>query len=152
MDAIGPVFYDHNYSLAADYSSAPTTPTVHPPFDQSTEDAAGDPEVENLEYTGGVLSVRSTTPAAAWILTTLLLLSVLQRTHSANIIGEIAADLAQVIKKVFPHEYMFIRTNMYDAVCNSHLFRKSTNYYLSKVGKLISLIRLLIHTCIYRNM
>ena len=58
----------------------------HPLSHQSIEDAAGDPELENLEYIStGVPSVPSTTPAAARVIITILLLSVHQKSYSANI-------------------------------------------------------------------
>jgi len=99
MDSIGAcdeVIHEHNYSFRADDSRNGATCTAPPSSHQSIEDAAGDPELENLaNICTGVPSVPSTTPAAAWVLTTVLLLSVLQRSYSTNIIGEVAAHLAQ---------------------------------------------------------
>ena len=71
MDSIGAadeVIHEHNYSFRADDSRNATTCTALPLSHQSIEDAAGDPELENLEYIStGVPSVPSTTPGAAWV-------------------------------------------------------------------------------------
>jgi hypothetical protein len=59
--------------------------------DTVTDDQAGDPELEDLQYTSDP-KVRShvNAPLAAWVLTSIFLLSVLQKNYSDNVIGEIS--------------------------------------------------------------
>jgi hypothetical protein len=100
------VWNDHNYSLQGESSTAPASTT--PPSDQnmtvqdsvtpdpSVCDGEPDPELEQLQYTSSKApTIQPSTPAAAWILTTMLLLSMLHKTYCANVIGEVAAQLAQ---------------------------------------------------------
>ncbi len=97
----GDVIWDeHNHSARASLSAS--TPPSALDHDQATTaddvqpDVSPDPELEDLPYTSSAVpKTQSTTPAAAWVLTTLLLLSVLQKTYSASIIGEIAAHVVQ---------------------------------------------------------
>jgi hypothetical protein len=57
------------------------------------EDLAGDPEVEDLRNVKCAPTNQCYLPAAAWVLTTLFLLSVLKRTTTDNVICEVAGLL-----------------------------------------------------------
>jgi hypothetical protein len=100
------VLCDHNYTFPADHATAP--PHSHLPSDESNSDVeilepntdshgAPDPELEDLKNMSFTTApdIQTTTPAAAWVLTTLLLLSMMQKTYTGNVIGEVAAHLTQ---------------------------------------------------------
>jgi len=82
---------EQNGTAAAGLSAGPSA------ADSSTadldEDPAGDPEVEDLRNVKCAPRNQYYLPAAAWVLTTLFLLSVLKRTTTDNVICEVAGLL-----------------------------------------------------------
>jgi hypothetical protein len=96
------VLCDHNYTFPADHASVP--PRSHLPSGESNSDVeilepnADSHGVPNLELkdlknmsSTTAPNIQSTTPAAAWVLTTLLL----QETCAGNVIGEVTAHIIQ---------------------------------------------------------
>jgi hypothetical protein len=101
------VLCDHNYTFPANHASVP--PRSHLPSGESNSDfeilepnadshGAPNLELKNLKNMSSTTApnIQSTTPAAAWVLTTLLLLSMMQETCAGNVIGEVTAHIIQV--------------------------------------------------------
>jgi hypothetical protein len=96
------VLCDHNYTFPADHASVP--PCSHLPSGESNSDVEilepnadshGAPNLElkdlkNMSSTTAP-NIQSTTPVAAWVLTTLWL----QETCAGNVIGEVTAHIIQ---------------------------------------------------------
>ncbi len=70
-----------------------SSPTAGVSTANPVEDPAGDQEVEDLQYTRSMPMTACRTPAAAWVLTTLFLLSMLYGTSSDNVICEVVGLL-----------------------------------------------------------